>query len=596
MRLSGILGSEPFECIVERDQIAAAIIGSHLDVLERHTNGRRPAAALGAAAARDVHENPPHHLRGHPEEVSAVLPANLIPPEQPKAHLVDERRWLQRQMCVLAGQIAQRHAVQLVVNDREQPVERTRIAIAPGTEQRRQIVVPGGGEGVHRGACPGSVYRRDGGRRSTRRSQLLFPKARRLEESCNRLLKGEAADFRRRLRLIGRRTHIMNKDASGIGRVMAAALAIAVALSGEARAQCTTQLTAGLRMPLGIALSNQGNLLVSETGTTGALHSGRISIIDTDGVRRTLLDGLPSATNDVNESSGPAGLFMRGRTLYVVIGIGDAILVPAPNSPVRVGNPSPAAPIFSSVLAIHFSAHVENTTAGFAMTTTDHDALAAGRTVTLSNGGGGAITIELVADFPDYVPSPFPTAPENVQGSNPFDVELIGNHLYVTDGGRNLLWKANVHTGAAVPLAAFGTIPNPTPIGAPVLDAVPTGIREFKGQLFVTLFRGFPFAPLTSSVEQIDPDTGAHAPVLTGLRTAIDVLADDERRGLFVLEHSSGPLLPPFTGPGALSRIDGAGSLTLANCLGRPTSMIRDERDGVFYITELVNGRVVIVH
>ena len=388
----------------------------------------------------------------------------------------------------------------------------------------------------------------------------------------------------------------MHDDAMRVGRVLAIALAIGVTLSGEARAQCGTQVTAGLRFPLGIALSNQNNVLVSETGTTGVVHSGRISIVDNDGIRRTLLDGLPSATNDVNEASGPAGLVMRGRTLYVAIGIGDTIQVVAPGSPVRVGNPNPASPIFSSVLAVHFSAHVEKTTAGFSLTTADYDALANGQTLNLSNGGGDKITIELVADFPDYIPNPLPTAPNNVRGSNPFDVELIGDQLYVTDGGRNLVWQADIHTSAFAPLAAFDPIPNPTGVGAPVLEAVPTGIREFEGQLFVTLFRGFPFPPGTSVVEQVDPDSGVHAPVLVGLRTAIDVLVgDDEHASLFVLEHASGPLLPPFSGPGSLTRRDAAGSTVLANCLGRPTSMVRDEHSGAFYITELVNGRLVKV-
>ena len=107
-----------------------------------------------------------------------------------------------------------------------------------------------------------------------------------------------------------------------------------------------------------------------------------------------------------------------------------------------------------------------------------------------------------MADFPDYIPNPLPTAPNNVRGSNPFDVELIGDQLYVTDGGRNLVWQADIHTSAFAPLAAFDPIPNPTGVGAPVLEAVPTGIREFEGQLFVTLFRGFPFPPGTSVVEQ----------------------------------------------------------------------------------------------
>src|SRR5687768_5109733 len=95
----------------------------------------------------------------------------------------------------------------------------------------------------------------------------------------------------------------------------------------SAKAQCPPNvLTSGLRTPLGITQSNQDNLVVSESGTSGILHSGRISIVEPDGTRRTLLDGLPSGPNDIGEPSGPAGVFMRGRTLYVVIGVGDTTL------------------------------------------------------------------------------------------------------------------------------------------------------------------------------------------------------------------------------------------------------------------------------
>jgi hypothetical protein len=385
----------------------------------------------------------------------------------------------------------------------------------------------------------------------------------------------------------------MHDHAMGVGRVLAAALAIGVALSGEARAQCGTQVTAGLRFPLGIALSNQNNLLVAESGTAGVLHSGRISIVDVEGGRRTLLDGLPSATNDLNEASGPAGLVMRGRTLYVAIGIGDAIQAVAPGSPVRIANPNPASPIFSSVLAVHFSADIERTTEGFSLTPADYDTLARVHKVRLSSGAD-QIVIQLVTDFPDYVPNPLPTAPDNVRGSNPFDLAIIGKRLYASDGGRNLVWETDLLTGASRSLAVFDPVPNPTGVGAPMIEAVPTGIREFEGQLLVALFRGFPFPPGTSVVEHVDPATGAHAPVLAGLRAAIDVLpGDEEHPSLFVLEHGSGPLLPPFSGPGSLTRRDAAGSTVLANCLGRPTSMARDERTGAFYITEIVNGRVV---
>ncbi len=75
---------------------------------------------------------------------------------------------------------------------------------------------------------------------------------------------------------------------------LVAATVLLAGAQASAQVICpVTELTSGLLRPIGITQSNQDNLLVSETGTT-ALHSGRISIVDLDGHRRTLLDRLPS--------------------------------------------------------------------------------------------------------------------------------------------------------------------------------------------------------------------------------------------------------------------------------------------------------------
>src|SRR5437764_927242 len=133
----------------------------------------------------------------------------------------------------------------------------------------------------------------------------------------------------------------------------------------HATAQCpVTELTTGLEGPQGITFSKKGNLVVSETGTTSP-NTGRISIVDLTGKRRTLIDGLPSGiSSEGGVPSGPSGLFLRGRTLYLAIGVGDSVMAgPAPQS--TAPNPNPSSPLFSSVLAIHFSANVEKNTTGF---------------------------------------------------------------------------------------------------------------------------------------------------------------------------------------------------------------------------------------
>lgn len=390
-----------------------------------------------------------------------------------------------------------------------------------------------------------------------------------------------------------------SKNSSFIHPRLGGPLLIALGLlmtAADARAQLCpgTTLISGLRSPMGLALSNGGNLVVSETGTP-VPQSGRISILDPLGNRRTLLGGLPSGINDVNEPSGPAGIAMRGRTLYVLIGIGDSVL-PGPVPTTHLVNPNVSSPIFSSILAIHLSANVEKTTAGFTLSLADQQALASGEKVILSNGRGDTIEIALVANFPNYVPNPLPGFPQIVRGSNPFSLVVVADRLYVTDGGRNLVWQVDLATGKLSELTAFGTIPNPLPIGGPVVEAVPTGIEYAGGQLLVTLFRGVPFPPGTSVVMEVDPTTGAQSPLITGLKTAIEVIRISSRGDddYLVLQHSSGQA-PFFAGPGVVLRFESPTSAPslLANCLTRPTSMVLDDKTGTLYVAEYLTGRIV---
>lgn len=358
-----------------------------------------------------------------------------------------------------------------------------------------------------------------------------------------------------------------------------------------------TQLVSGLIRPMGIAVSNQGNLIVSETGNVPPA-GGRISIVSPTGSRRTLLSGLPCGIADVGDPAGPAGIFMRGRTLYVAMSVGDvAIAGPIPGT--SLPNPNPlSSPIFSSVLAIHFSAAVEKSTEGFALTVAHQQALAAGTKVTLKNAAGDQITVEMMADFLNFVPNPIPPVPNGIRLSNPFDLVVIENMLYVTDGGSNCVRAVNLDTHEQSILSTFPPIPNPLfgIVGGPVMEAVPTGIREVDGMLLVSLFRGAPFATGQSSVVAIDPATGDWAPFISGLTTAIDVLAtpagapDD----FLVLQHSSAG--PFFSGIGNLLGVDltGVNKTVLTPGLPFSTSMAHNSQTNVLYVTNLA-GQVLAI-
>jgi hypothetical protein len=296
---------------------------------------------------------------------------------------------------------------------------------------------------------------------------------------------------------------------------------------------------------------------------------------------------------------------MHGRTLYVAVGIGDAILPGPPMSGIAFGNPSPSSPLFSSVLAVHVGPHVEKWTRGFRLTLSDQQKLARGFPVLLANSWTDWILLHRVADFPDYIPAPRPDAPDNVRGSNPFDLVGLGARLYVTDGGRNLVWKVEIFGGATSIHTEFPALPNTfTPPPPPFLDAVPTGIAVAGSKLLVTLFRGFPFPVGSSVVQAVDIATGAQEAFITngltnGLRTAIDVRQVRQAGweiGHLVLIHSDAAALPnPFAGPGRLLWYeDPADTPTeVPSCLARPTSLVLDPWRRVLYVTELVTGRVV---
>jgi hypothetical protein len=381
------------------------------------------------------------------------------------------------------------------------------------------------------------------------------------------------------------------------GSLAAIAAALSLACTTALAVCPAVEIASGLQTPGGVAITNQGNLIVSESGPHGQ-NVGRLSIVGPDGSRRTLISGMPSGIADVGDPAGPAGSVMRGRTLFVAISVGDvAISGGIPGQ--ALANPNPvSSPLFSSVLAIHFSAAVEKNTQGFALTMADQNAIAAGQKVTLTNDAGEKLTIERVVDFVNYTPNPIPALPNGIRVSNPFDVAVIDDFLYVTDGGQNNLRKVDLTTGAQSVLATFPPVPNPMfgMIGGPFSEAVPTGIRAVDGMLLVTLFRGAPFAPGTSTVVALDPATGVWASFIGGLKTAIDVISTPtgSAHDYLVVQHASAG--PFFGSPGQLLGFDEAGGskTLLADCMTRPTSMALDAQTGVLYITEL-GGRLLAV-
>jgi hypothetical protein len=298
---------------------------------------------------------------------------------------------------------------------------------------------------------------------------------------------------------------------------------------------------------------------------------------------------------------GPSGLVMRGRTLYFTIGEGNPT-VACPPPCTEIPNPAGASsPIFSSVLALHFSAKAETVTSGFALTPSDDSTLKDGKELQFNNGGGDKATLKLIADFADVAPDPIPGAPENVAASNPFGLEIIDNHVFVTDGGMNNIWKVDINSGEIESLVSFPTIIFPS---GQRQEAVPTGIRAFGEQLLVALLRGGDSNPQGAGLAEIrlvDPLTGGDAPFISGLTSAIDVLPvqpDEKTEFFYVLQFGR---FPPPNGPGFLPtrllRFDSPSGPPVSNTVlpNFATSMTRNAETGDLYLTRLFANRVIRV-
>lgn len=349
---------------------------------------------------------------------------------------------------------------------------------------------------------------------------------------------------------------------------------------------------AGLQLPTKIAFTRHHNLVVAEAGTP-ANNSGRISLIDrATATRRTLVEGLPSGISRAEEPgspSGPSGVAVQNQMIYVTIGAGDSVL-PGPAPGTEQANPDVASPILASLLSLESSAPLDVAAGGFVLNASDHATLKNGEAVTLTNSAGDELIVRLVADFPNYTAEPRPDFQANVRAGNPFGVAVQGQTLFVVDASQNVVRRVDANTGESTTLATLGKVPNPTPVGPPVIDPVPDSVHLRGGDLVVTTLTGFPFPAGAASVLKIGTSGGATESLVTGLTTAIDVapLGNGANDPLVVLEFSTNMLQQA---PGRMRLVTPSGtSTTIAEGLPTPTSMAVDPVTGEVFVTHIFPG------
>jgi len=381
--------------------------------------------------------------------------------------------------------------------------------------------------------------------------------------------------------------------------IVSVALLACLLSSGNANGQAvsTSVFASGLKSPVKSIFTPKGNLLVAEAGN--GPNTGRISIIDPTGNRRTLIDGLPSGFAPPNmDPSGPSALALRGRMLFVTIGSGDGTL-PGPLPATEMINPNPSSPFLSSVLMFRLSPQVEDTTQGFTLTSDGQADIQHRGFAKLTDAVGSELFLEVLVNFPNYTPDSRPNFAFNVRASNPFGITVNGRKLYVVDASQNQIWEVDSDTGERHSIIVFGPRANPLfpTLGPPFIDPVPDSVRLIGKSLLVPLLSGFPFAPGSTEIRKIRLVNGASEPFISGLSSAIDVLPFVDQLGVtrfFVLEFSTNMLA---SAPGRLSRYDqpDGAPVVLVNNLTSPTNLLRDETTGDLFVTEIFAGRITRV-
>jgi hypothetical protein len=310
----------------------------------------------------------------------------------------------------------------------------------------------------------------------------------------------------------------------------------------------------GLDGPRGMAWGPDGLLYVAEAGTGGTQPSpstsnctvpgpvgpyfggltARISKIESDGTRVTVVDGLPSGKSSLpsGDTEGVADVvFVDGELYAVTAGGGCSHGNPGfPNSVIRV-----------------------NTKKG---------------------------TFQIIANLSDFFrkhPVAHPNPPDFEPDGVPYTIREFRGDLLVVEPNHGQLVKINIsgHDGP--------WIEQVSDISGPVGHVVPTSLAKRDGRFYVGNLGLFPVVVGSSKLYQVTHE-GFVIDYWAGFTTVVDVHVDEDGR-LYVLELSSAAGNPNI-GQGRVLRITGETVEEIISGLNVPTAMAFGAGDDI-YVSDL---------
>ena len=295
-------------------------------------------------------------------------------------------------------------------------------------------------------------------------------------------------------------------------------------------------LTTGLVGPIGVDTDPSGRLWVTESGT-GKNDARLMMVTPADGKAYPIVTGFFSETVPGGDIEGLGHLLYADGLLYILGGDGflykfDIRNIQPGQTPIAAAT-VPREDISSFVLAYNFV--------------------------------------------------------NNAHDSHPYNLTLGPDGLlYISDAAANAILKRS-KTGMLSVVAEIPGITNPTPVGPPQLQSVPTSI-VYDGQKFlVSTLIGFPFPAGKAIVYQVDQGGGVSVyqqgfNSLTGVRLDGSLAPLVIEYGLFGQQgwmHNTGRIL----------RANGTTSTVLLDKLDEPTDLKRVNAN-TYYLTTLGDGSV----
>lgn len=357
----------------------------------------------------------------------------------------------------------------------------------------------------------------------------------------------------------------------------------ALPLFSTAWPQNLTPVATGLQFPQRTVVTPRNNFLISEGGLPQS-NTGRVSLVERSGARRSVLEGLPSGPAHFTNPFGPTGLVIEGKTLYLLIGEGDVMSGTPPNYGINVNGPS--SPIFSSILRFDFDVELDEVGGAFRLNGADHWALLDGYDVNLTNATGQRVRVELLTAFRPMTRN-VTTTGEGVRPADPYDLVLdsASNSLLVVDASQETVVRVDKRTGKLRVLVRFA----PAQRGGLPVDNVPSGICLVDGEILVSFLSAGPFPVGEASIRSVSANSGAVAMRHGGLTALTGIHCTRSSSGvprIYTSEFTLDLFAPAPSG--RVQVIEGENRRVLAESVPFPTSLTTDPETGDLLVLTLI--------